>query len=168
MELERRLNDLIAGELETLGYELLKIDAALGGRNKVLRIYIDRSEGGVSLDDCVKVTRAIGFVLDGEDVVPGPYKLEVSSPGINRPITRPEHYRRFRGVKARIELVDGDGPREVVTGEIGDSDDEGVSISDGGVERKVSFKSIVKANLQEESWKIPKKERTRRKARGRR
>jgi ribosome maturation factor RimP len=167
MDLEKRLNDLISRELETLGYELVKVDNVLGGRHKVLRIFIDRSEGRVSLEDCVKVTRAIGFVLDGEDVIPGPYKLEISSPGINRPLTRPEHYKRFRGSRARIELIDGDGHREVFTGEIGDSDDEEVSLSDGRMERNISYSSIVKANLQEENWDIPKRKRARKKARSR-
>lgn len=83
------------------GLEL--IDVELGGAGRqALRLYIDRA-GGVSLDDCTAVSRAVSAALDVEDPISGAYDLEVSSPGLDRPLRTPEHFEKFKGSKVRVK-----------------------------------------------------------------
>src|SRR5918912_1620534 len=89
---------LAAGE----GLELVDVELAGAGGRTTLRLYIDRA-GGVSLDDCTSVSRAVSAALDVEDPIEGAYDLEVSSPGLDRPLRTPEHFQRFAGRKARIK-----------------------------------------------------------------
>lgn len=86
------------------GLEIVDVELLGGGRNRVLRIFIDKP-GGVSHGDCELVSRDVGTILDVEDIVPGGrYTLEVSSPGLERKLTKPADFERFLGQKARIVL----------------------------------------------------------------
>jgi ribosome maturation factor RimP len=152
-----RIEGLVTGELEKLGFELVKLDLSFRGRRRVLRIYIDSPDSNVTLDDCVMVTRAVGFALDGEDLVSGPYNLEVSSPGINRPLTKPEHFLRFCGRKAKVVYEMDDGGKDTLIGEIIGSDGEEITLSVDARRRSVTFGRIIKASLYDEKWEIPKK-----------
>ena len=156
MELERHLVEVIARELDVLGFELVKIESSLRGRKKIIRIYIDHHERGVTLDDCVHVTKMVGFVLDGEDIMSGPYNLEVSSPGINRPLTKPEHFKRFQGREAKIVHLNEEGEKETAIGDIVDATWASVILSWKGDRIQIPFERLVKANLHGEKWKIPK------------
>jgi ribosome maturation factor RimP len=101
-----RLRDLLAPALEKLGYELIQVEQ-VATRRPVLRLYIDRladDAGGVTLDDCQKVSEYVSGLLDVEDPLPGAYSLEVSSPGLDRPLVTVEHFRRFLGSEARVQL----------------------------------------------------------------
>jgi ribosome maturation factor RimP len=89
---------LAAGE----GLELVDVELAGGGGRTTLRLYIDRA-GGVSLDDCTSVSRAVSAALDVEDPIEGAYDLEVSSPGLDRPLRTPEHFEKFAGEEVRIK-----------------------------------------------------------------
>lgn len=89
---------LAAGE----GLELVDVELAGGGGRTTLRLYIDRN-GGVSLDDCTSVSRAVSAALDVEDPIQGAYDLEVSSPGLDRPLRTPEHFQKFAGEEVRIK-----------------------------------------------------------------
>ena len=96
--------------LESLGFELVDMEYLALDSRAVLQLYIDRSEGGVTLDDCVTVSRQLGALLDVEDIIPFRYVLEVSSPGLNRPLKRPKDFLAHCGKKVRIKtkmLVDG-------------------------------------------------------------
>ena len=146
MELAKELEQLIAREVGALGYELVKLEVFFMGRRKVLRIYIDRSDG-VTIDDCVRVTKALNLVLDGVESIPGPYNLEVSSPGINRPLTKPEHFERFRAERARVEYREESGNKATVWGEIIAADAAGVVLSVDGEARRIAFGTIHRANL---------------------
>ncbi len=97
----RALEALLEPAVSRLGYELVGVELHGRGRGLVLRLYIDR-EGGVSLDDCQRVSRQVSGLLDVEDPIPGPYTLEVSSPGLDRPLFKEAHFRRFAGRKVRI------------------------------------------------------------------
>jgi ribosome maturation factor RimP len=86
------------------GIEVVDVELVGGGRNRVLRIYIDKP-GGVTLDDCERMSVQVGTVLDVEDVIPGgSYHLEVSSPGVERKLTKPHEFQRFLGHKVKVVL----------------------------------------------------------------
>ncbi|MFP5464288.1 MAG: ribosome maturation factor RimP [Gammaproteobacteria bacterium] len=104
--LTERLRDLLGPALEKLGYELIQVEQ-IATRRPVLRLYIDLSGeagAGVTLDDCQKVSQYVSGLLDVEDPLPGAYALEVSSPGLDRPLVTAEHFRRFVGSEARLQL----------------------------------------------------------------
>jgi ribosome maturation factor RimP len=85
------------------GIEIVEVELKGGGRHQLLRISIDRPEG-VSHADCELVSHQVGAILDVEDVVPGTYTLEVTSPGVERKLLRPADYERFQGKKAKVVL----------------------------------------------------------------
>lgn len=165
--MERSLEELVAKEVDMLGFELIKIEAVPRGRRKLLRLYIDHPERNVTIDDCVQVSKAIGFVLDGEDRVQGPYNLEVSSPGINRPLTKANHFKRFVGKSSRIEYRSGGGDKETIIGEIVDSSDDSVTLNVGGENKRIVMSNILKANLYGEQWEIQSSKPTRKRTRKR-
>lgn len=104
--LTERLRDLLGPALEKLGYELIQVEQ-IATRPPVLRLYIDlpgEAGVGVTLDDCQKVSQYVSGLLDVEDPLPGAYALEVSSPGLDRPLVTAEHFRRFVGSEARVQL----------------------------------------------------------------
>ena len=147
MEPEKDLRELVEREIELLGYELVKVEAFSSGRRKALRIFIDRAEAPVTIDDCVRVTKALGLVLDAAETIPGPYNLEISSPGFARPLTKPAHFARFRGERSRVEYVDDGGKKTTAIGTIEDSNETGVTLAVDGATRVVPYERIVKANL---------------------
>lgn len=101
---------LIEPSLEAMGYRLVRV-AFLGARRATLQIMAERlDDAPMTVDDCTEISRSVSALLDVADPIDGAYMLEVSSPGLDRPLTRPEDYDRFAGFEARIELaqpVDG-------------------------------------------------------------
>jgi len=96
--------------LGSLGFELVEMEYLASDDRGVLRLYIDRPDGGITLDDCATVSRQLGALLDVEDVIPFRYVLEVSSPGLNRPLKRPKDFLAHCGEKIKIKTrmsVDG-------------------------------------------------------------
>jgi len=114
------LNRLVRSVVESMGYELVGVEYFQRGKGgAVLRVYIDQLNGdrtkGITLDDCGAVSHQLSGVLDVEDPIAGHYDLEVSSPGLDRPLFVAEHFERFRGHKVRLELtVVLDGRRKLV------------------------------------------------------
>ncbi|HHH13780.1 MAG TPA: ribosome maturation factor RimP [Thiolapillus brandeum] len=100
----KAIRDLVRGVVEPMGYELVGVEYLTGqpGGN-LLRVYIDREEG-ITLDDCAAVSHQLSGVLDVEDPIPGNYTLEISSPGLDRPLFEPEHFERYAGKKVNIRL----------------------------------------------------------------
>jgi ribosome maturation factor RimP len=109
--------------------ELVEVEFRPSGKRWLLRIYIDK-EGGVTIDDCAWVSRELGIVLDVEDIVDHPYRLEVSSPGLARRLTRREDFVRYRGKRCRIITKESIAGRNEFTGEIRNITDDGVEISE--------------------------------------
>ena len=99
----QRLEQVIEPLVRALDYELWHLELVGSGNNRLLRLYIDRPEG-ITLDDCEAVSREVSAVLDVEDPLPGQYQLEVSSPGMDRPLVTEAHFRRFIGEQARLHL----------------------------------------------------------------
>lgn len=111
---ESRLSLLAQRVVEPMGYELVGVEYFQRGTSgATLRVYIDR-EGGIGLADCEAVSDQLSSVLDVEDPLQGHYDLEVSSPGLDRPLVYPEHFQRFAGSRARIRLAEKmDGRRQL-------------------------------------------------------
>ncbi|WP_027858307.1 ribosome maturation factor RimP [Marinobacterium jannaschii] len=97
------LQELIEPGVEALGYQLWGLEFASQGQNSTLRIYID-SENGVTVDDCAKVSHQVSGVLDVEDPISGHYTLEVSSPGMDRPLFTPEQFQAYAGHQVQLRL----------------------------------------------------------------
>jgi ribosome maturation factor RimP len=107
--IDRRIAGIVAPTIEGLGFELVRL-RLMGGRRSTLQIMAERPDGGIEVDDCAKISRAVSAVLDVEDPISGEYVLEVSSPGIDRPLTRLKDFERWEGYEARVEtdeLIDG-------------------------------------------------------------
>lgn len=111
------LEALFAPTLEAMGYELVGVEYQGGGRGGLLRLFID-SEQGITLEDCERVSHQVSGLLDVEDPIPGQYRLEVSSPGLDRPLFRLEHYARFIGQSVRLRLREPRGGRRKFEGVI--------------------------------------------------
>jgi len=168
VELERELGGLIEREVGALGYELVKLECYFTGRRQVLRVFIDRSDG-VAIADCVRVTKTLNVVLNGVESIPGPYNLEVSSPGSNRPLTKPEHFERLHGERARVEYREENGNKVTVRGEIVAADAAAVLLSVDGEQRRIAFGTILRANREPDGYERaapPRAKRGRRAARG--
>jgi ribosome maturation factor RimP len=143
-----KLFGLLEPVVEALGYELLDVEYAAAGRHSVLRAYIDRRDGGaVGLDDCERASRAIDAVLDAEDPVGHEYRLEVSSPGFDRPLRTPAHFARFAGSEARLELAVPVEGRRRFRGRLGAVRDGMVTIEVDGREWRLPLAGISKARL---------------------
>ncbi|MBN2184328.1 MAG: ribosome maturation factor RimP [Candidatus Krumholzibacteriota bacterium] len=152
MSVNEQVASLVNKELEALGVELVKLDLSSRGKRSILRVFIDDPEKGVTIDDCVRVTKALGLALDGEDIIQGRYNLEISTPGMNRPLTRRDHYLRFTGKTARVEYMAGGGEKRSSIGEITGIEEDKVILTDKKGECRIEFGSIIKANLYGEKW----------------
>jgi ribosome maturation factor RimP len=138
------LEPVVAG----LGYELLEVEWASAGRASLVRVFIDRSdEGGIGLDDCERVSRAIGAALDAADPIGHEYRLEVSSPGFDRPLRTAAHFERFAGSEARIELAAPLEGRRRFRGRLGPVTDGMVTIEVDRKEWRLPLAGISKARL---------------------
>jgi ribosome maturation factor RimP len=107
--IDRRLAEIVTPTIEGLGYELVRI-RLMGGVYKTLQIMADKPEGGIDVDDCGKISVAVSAVLDVEDPIEDQYTLEVSSPGIDRPLTRLKDFDAWKGYEVKIEtgeMIDG-------------------------------------------------------------
>jgi ribosome maturation factor RimP len=103
--MDRRLAAIVSPTIEGLGFELVRL-RLMSGRRALLQIMAERPDGGIEVDDCARISRAVSAVLDVEDPVSGEYTLEVSSPGIDRPLTRLKDFERWAGYEAKIETAE--------------------------------------------------------------
>ena len=131
--MDRRLAAIVTPVIEGMGFELVRI-RLMGGNTRILQIMADRPEGGIVVDDCGEISIAVSAVLDVEDPVEENYILEVSSPGIDRPLTRLKDFEMWKGWEARMEtteLIDG---RRRFKGTLGgvEGDEVLIMIEEGG------------------------------------
>lgn len=146
--MKERLFGLLEPAVTGLGYELLEIELGSAGRNALVRVYIDRTDGGgIGLDDCERASRAIGAALEAEDPIGHEYQLEVSSPGFDRPLRTAAHFARFAGSEARIELATPIEGRRRFRGRLGSVEDGKVTIEVDRREWKLPLAGISKARL---------------------
>lgn len=131
--------------LESLGFELVDLDLIVGKRG-LLRLFIDQ-EGGIDLADCELVSGQVGAFLDVEDVVPGSYTLEVSSPGLDRRLRTLDHFERFKGEEAKLELKRSHDGRRRLKGRLGGVEGELVVLEVEGEIWRLELPEIATARL---------------------
>lgn len=136
--------------IQELGMELVEVEHVRAPGGAVVKLYVDR-EGGITVDDCARVSREIGYLLDAEDVVRSRYYLEVSSPGINRVLRKREHFERFRGRPLRVVMSEAiDGSRKV-SGRIRECSEDTLYVeTDNEKTIEIPLVLIHKANLRGE------------------
>lgn len=149
--IDRRLADIVGPVIEGMGFELVRI-RLMGGKTRTLQIMADKADGGIDVDDCGAISTAVSLVLDVEDPVEDNYILEVSSPGIDRPLTRLKDFDIWSGWEARIEtteLIDG---RRRFKGTLAgiEGDEVLIEIEEGTVGLKFDWLSDAKLILTEE------------------
>jgi len=138
--------ETISRDIDELGYELIHAELAQQGNQLLLRIYID-APGGIRVDDCETVSNRVGMILDVEDPIHSKYILEVSSPGLDRPLVRPEHFRRFVGEKAKIVMARKMLGRKRFRGEISEAGDFSVTIAVDGENFELPYEDIKSARV---------------------
>ena len=146
LKLAPEIRALIREVVEDEGYELVHVEFASGGSSAVLRIYADRP-GGITLSDCAELSRHISVILDVEDRIPGRYVLEVSSPGIERPLFSERDYERFKGQEIKLATTEKIENRRNFTGTIEQFRDGVLTLRCDKDVYEIPFGMIKKSNL---------------------
>jgi len=147
----QKLQAPIEGQLSLLGFELVCLETVKEGRDSILRLYIDHldhSRGGITLDDCVTANDGLVAWIDVEfPDLREDLSLEISSPGVERPLVKADHFRRFAGRLCRIQTRVPQAGQKRFKGWIGDVTEEAVTIEEDGVLKTVPFEIFQKARL---------------------
>lgn len=139
------IEDLLQPGAEALGYEIVAVEMA-GGDSSIVRVYIDKAEG-VTIDDCAKASRQFSAILDVEDPISNRYTLEVSSPGMDRPLAKAEHFKSVVGQEVKIRmaiLVDG---RKRYKGELLQASCESAVVDVDGKQTELFYNDMDRARL---------------------
>ncbi len=140
------IEDILEPAIKAMGFELVACELSQHRHGGVLRVFVD-GQNGITLDDCAAISRQISVVLDVEDPIAGRYNLEVSSPGLDRPLTRLEHYMRYIGRRAKLRFrIPRDGQRNFA-GIIVAVKDSVILLELEKSKLEVPFSDIEKANL---------------------
>lgn len=142
-----KVHTLVAPAVEAAGYELVETQWKHEQTGWVVRLLIDRSPEGVGHADCERVSREVSALLDVHDVVPSAYTLEVSSPGLDRPLIKPEHFRRFVGQPAKVRLKTGVDGRKNFSGTLVDADESRIVLEVDGKPATLPLTDLDRANL---------------------
>jgi ribosome maturation factor RimP len=145
-EVRDRLVALLTGPLASLGVDLEAVEVSSAGRRRMLRVAVDK-DGGPTMDDLAEATREVSRLLDDSDVMgEAPYTLEVSSRGVDRPLSLPRHWRRNAGRLVRVDLAEG----SALTGRIVAADDEAASVEVDDGTRRLPYAEVRRARVQVE------------------
>lgn len=149
--IDRRLAEIVTPTIEGLGFELVRI-RLMGGNTKTLQIMADRPDGGIDVDDCGRISTAVSAVLDVEDPIEEAYTLEVSSPGIDRPLTRLKDFDAWKGYEAKIETAEMIEGRKRFKGELAgtEGDEVLIEIEEGTIGLRFDWLSDAKLVLTDE------------------
>ncbi len=145
IELCQSVRDLLEPTVGRAGFDLVAVEWLGSRRGPTLRLSIERPEG-VTAGDCAQITARVSPLLDEADPVPGRYVLEVSSPGIERPVQRREDFARFQGYQIKVRLLEGP-PRRRYQGVLGPLDGDDVVITVDGTEHVLALDTIERAHL---------------------
>ena len=149
--MDRRVAEIITPVIEDMGYELVRV-RLMGGKNAILQVMADKPDGGIEVDDCAEISTMLSAVLDVEDPIVDAYTLEVSSPGIDRPLTRLKDFDTFEGYDAKLEtaeLIDGRRRFKGVLAGV-DGDEVLINLDEGTVGLKFDWLSEAKLILTDE------------------
>lgn len=146
---------LIEGAIQREGFELVDLEMAPERGQQILRIYIDTippgtKERGVTVEHCSTVSHAVGAVLDEVDALDGQYTLEVSSPGLFRPLTKADHFDRALGQRVKVKTYDKIDNRRMFTGILSRREGDRITVAVDGVEHAIDLAKVAKANLEPE------------------
>lgn len=141
-----RLTRMLAPLVTDLGYEFVGLDYSSSPQNPVLVLYIDKPDG-IAVEDCETVSREVAALLDVEDPIPGHYVLEVSSPGLDRPLFTPEHFARFVGAVARVSVFAPVAGRRKFKGRIRGVEGDVIELDQDGAPVRLEHANIAKARL---------------------
>jgi ribosome maturation factor rimP len=144
--LEQKLQDLVQGSVEDLGCELWGIECQRVGRYLTVRLFIDK-EGGVTVEDCADVSRQVSAVLDVEDPIADKYNLEVSSPGLDRPLFTLNQFERYLGQEILLHLRIPVADRRKWQGQLAKIENDMITLIVDGKEQVLAFGNIQKANV---------------------
>ncbi len=144
-----QLLELIEGMLSANGFELVDLELHRGKRT-IVRLFIDRAQTdeSVNVSDCARVSRLLGPALEVEEIFAGAYVLEVSSPGVERPLRKPKDFIRFRGKPARITTREEVDQRTFFSGLIAEANEQSVTIEMNGEWIQIPYDMVSKANLE--------------------
>lgn len=140
------LRKMLEPTVERLGYELADLEVRLGNKGGLVRVTIDKPEG-IDLDDCEKVSHAVSALLDVEDPMAGEYNLEVSSPGLDRKLTKVEHFQRFEGETVKITMRFPIEGRRRFRGKLLASDDKNIVVEVDGESHSLPLATLDTARL---------------------
>ncbi len=140
------LQKLLEPTVERLGYELTDLEVRLSGRGGLLRLTIDKPDG-IDLTDCEAVSHAVSALLDVEDPIATDYNLEVSSPGLDRKLTKVEHFQRFEGETLKVTMRFPIEGRRRFRGKLLSSDEENIVVEVDGVAHSLPLASLDTARL---------------------
>jgi ribosome maturation factor RimP len=143
---QEEIEALLTPLVNELGYELWGLEYLPQGKHSLLRIYID-CERGINIDDCELVSHQISAILDVEDVIPGHFTLEVSSPGLDRQLFKAEHYQRYLGHEIKLKLYQPLEKKRKIQGVIKKAGNDEITLVDADTEYNVLISNIVKSNL---------------------
>ena len=139
------IEELLNAGAQALGYEIVAVELA-GGDSKIVRIYID-SESGVDVEDCAKASRQFSAILDDEDPISNRYTLEVSSPGMDRPLAKPTHFQSVVGSDVKIKMLSLINGRRRFTGELVEANDEFAVVEVDGEQTELPYSEMDRARL---------------------
>jgi ribosome maturation factor RimP len=144
--IQTEIEDLIKPSIESMGYELWGCEYLAQGKHSLLRIYIDKADG-IGIEDCEQVSHQVSSLLDVEDPIPGNYSLEVSSPGIPRPLFRSEQFQRYIGQSVQIRLQRPMAGKRKFAGVIVSADENTLVLDINHEQQDFLFFNIIKASL---------------------
>ncbi|MFL2798944.1 MAG: ribosome maturation factor RimP [Paracoccaceae bacterium] len=145
-EIEKKISAIISPTIETLGYELVRI-RLVPGETSTLQIMADRKSGEIDVEDCSIISRDISVLLDVEDPINDAYILEVSSPGIDRPLTRLKDFNNWQGYEVKLETYELINGQRRFKGEIYNIEKDNITLANNGKFTELSFKLISEAKL---------------------
>ena len=145
-----KVAELLEPHIERQGYELVSVEYRKGTRNSLLRLLIDKPGGGIGLDDLEKLSPVLSDLLDVYDPVEGRYTLEVSSPGLNRPLRKLEHFQAVRGGRVKVRTFQAQDGQKSFIGKLVEVGPSGIELDDESSRRRVAigFEQMQAANYE--------------------
>ncbi len=147
MNLEEKLENLLKPTIESMGFELWGFEYLPAGRHSILRVFVEKSDMGITVDDCAAVSRQISAIMDVEDPISSAYMLEVSSPGMDRLLFKPEQYKLYLNKPIQVRTAIGVLGRRKFKGPLVLANDTMIGIEIDGELYEIPYDIIDKANV---------------------